>query len=347
MRWNCPHCGVALAVNDDKLQANWTFSRCYKCHGFAMIKKPEVSLIKLERGPAHTPERSIGDQKVDLRLNSPPLVPQHPSALQTMAKAIQNQQMPVVKTSRRHLHQAPTASVSPPSPPKLNNKSLTTKFGTIPAQHIPNGPVNALGLPEPLPEEPHRPWYYRFLPFAMGIAAFLAAGSGVYAYLQGRSVIRSSQTPITPTKNTEAPQKVPTQKPAAVSQTQPQTDTVLVSAMAPSREAPLLPQKIADKLSEQKTFESLEFKTPLLIRPLHEHTRVYSQPDITSEVLTLAQPKLHYVVEQVKKDWLQILFYDSNSKSERAFIRRTEVAFITGSDPKIDDETSQPQALAN
>src|SRR3954465_11956560 len=52
MRWSCPHCGVNLAVADDKLGTGWSFSRCYKCAGFALVRRSDVNLIKVDRAPA-------------------------------------------------------------------------------------------------------------------------------------------------------------------------------------------------------------------------------------------------------------------------------------------------------
>ncbi len=49
MRWNCPHCQKNLAIADEKLGTGWNFSSCHHCKGFALLKRPEAFLIKLER----------------------------------------------------------------------------------------------------------------------------------------------------------------------------------------------------------------------------------------------------------------------------------------------------------
>lgn len=51
MRWNCPHCGIQLAVADDKLPTGWAFSRCFKCGGFGLIRRMEVNVIKVDKAP--------------------------------------------------------------------------------------------------------------------------------------------------------------------------------------------------------------------------------------------------------------------------------------------------------
>jgi hypothetical protein len=51
MRWNCPHCGVNLGIADDKMTTSWSFSRCYQCGGYALVRKSEVNIIKVDRVP--------------------------------------------------------------------------------------------------------------------------------------------------------------------------------------------------------------------------------------------------------------------------------------------------------
>ncbi|MEK6578970.1 MAG: hypothetical protein AABZ55_07065 [Bdellovibrionota bacterium] len=51
MRWSCPHCGVRSALADDKVGSDWEFSKCFSCGGYAMIRRPEVDLIKIDRAP--------------------------------------------------------------------------------------------------------------------------------------------------------------------------------------------------------------------------------------------------------------------------------------------------------
>src|SRR5277367_1851265 len=64
MRWDCPHCGTALVVHDEKMNMTrptqagresndrWSFSRCHQCGGYALVRKSEISTIAVERAPA-------------------------------------------------------------------------------------------------------------------------------------------------------------------------------------------------------------------------------------------------------------------------------------------------------
>src|SRR4051812_36345995 len=51
MHWCCPHCGISLTVSEETLGTGWSFSRCYKCGGFALIRRAEVNIIKVDKAP--------------------------------------------------------------------------------------------------------------------------------------------------------------------------------------------------------------------------------------------------------------------------------------------------------
>jgi len=38
MRWNCPHCGTALAVSDDRIAPRWMVASCHACGGYSMVR---------------------------------------------------------------------------------------------------------------------------------------------------------------------------------------------------------------------------------------------------------------------------------------------------------------------
>ncbi len=68
MQWSCPHCGVSLVISDDTLGTGWSFSRCYKCGGFALIRKAEINIIKVDKAPPGEriilPEASVNPASV-------------------------------------------------------------------------------------------------------------------------------------------------------------------------------------------------------------------------------------------------------------------------------------------
>jgi hypothetical protein len=55
MQWNCPHCGTNLGLADQQLGSGWSFSKCYKCSGFALIRRAEINVIKVDKAPPGEP----------------------------------------------------------------------------------------------------------------------------------------------------------------------------------------------------------------------------------------------------------------------------------------------------
>ncbi len=51
MQWNCPHCGIFLIIPAQSLGTGWSFSRCCKCSGFALIRRAEINVIKVDKAP--------------------------------------------------------------------------------------------------------------------------------------------------------------------------------------------------------------------------------------------------------------------------------------------------------
>ena len=75
MNWNCPHCETLLAINAAQIGSGWHFSKCTKCNGFALIRRSEINVIKVDQAPPGErvlmPERSM-----DTNINH---VPQEPT----------------------------------------------------------------------------------------------------------------------------------------------------------------------------------------------------------------------------------------------------------------------------
>ena len=98
MRWNCPYCQSQLKISDDQIGPGWSFTRCDRCAGFALIKPAEVQMVKIEKAPPGerilTPEslveRPISTAKPAAALNHtepqlsatlPPRAPKMPKPL--------------------------------------------------------------------------------------------------------------------------------------------------------------------------------------------------------------------------------------------------------------------------
>src|SRR5690242_7501514 len=92
MQWRCPHCGVALSLPENTVTSGWSFTRCYKCGGFGLVRKAEISVIKIDQVPA-------GEHVL---LPEPPL-----------------SQSAVVKTTQRILAKNPPAPISHRKPDQV------------------------------------------------------------------------------------------------------------------------------------------------------------------------------------------------------------------------------------
>ncbi|MBY0470532.1 hypothetical protein K2X30_05135 [bacterium] len=154
MRWNCPHCGVALAVADEKLGNGWTFSRCYKCAGFALLRRPEANLIKVDKAPPdgnfllpESTETPMMSKPANDRLNQ--------LAAQTAARK---------------------AAVTP-APAAMAPMAMPTALPPLPAP-----------LPEMSAPKQRHSMGLRMLPIAIGFTMAMTVGSGAYLFMQGQAV---------------------------------------------------------------------------------------------------------------------------------------------------------------
>ncbi len=109
MRWDCPHCQMSLALSDEKLGTGWSFSRCFKCGGFALIRRSEMNLVKVDRAPAGE-NVLLPEAHEDQRFSQP-----IPPTLK-----------PVIKPTTRKMPPLPTAL---PEIPKRSYYFLKTAIG--------------------------------------------------------------------------------------------------------------------------------------------------------------------------------------------------------------------------
>lgn len=187
MRWNCPHCGTNLAVADEKVGSGWSFSRCYKCAGYGLVRRSDVTLIKVDRAPE----------------GEPVLLPE----------AHENATSMLSQTATRNLNRytgahsataTPTINVTggPASPAKPSVRTATPR-GATPQ---PRSSTQNLGLPEPLPNIPRQKVGQRLAPMAIGLAGILTIGSGIYLYVQGQALFEKARTQAKETRTPAAPE---------------------------------------------------------------------------------------------------------------------------------------------
>lgn len=226
MKWNCPHCGTPIAVADHSLGSEWSFSRCYRCSGFSLVRAEDAQVIK-----AHSPKAvavPAAPPTEDFKLSAQAL--KNLQALQerkTSARTEQNSSAGAVPKRPSFLAQ----DIQPPPPPKKKKPAALVAERSADqstATKIPD-------LPEPLPSTPKKNWIVRWaqqlLPFT-GAAAVLAAG-GLYIQLQEPDSMPAPQIAQAPApQNIQTPPRPP-QSAGATAAIEPGSDQLNQAAAAP------------------------------------------------------------------------------------------------------------------
>lgn len=254
MRWNCPHCGTNLAVSDEKMSSGWSFSRCYKCAGFALVRRSDVNLIKVDRAPAgetvllpeanENPTTMLSQAATDhlaryvgAKAERAKAESIQASAAAVLRSADASGPRPTIRpATRRNAASAttsPTASAIPAAAPILPARSaLPTAIP--PARAAGSG----FGLPDPLPEEPSTSWTQRLIPAAIAMTGAFAIASGIYLYVQGQALWEKARSQAADAGSETPPGEKHARAVASeVIPASPLIDEVRSQAMAPDRTA--------------------------------------------------------------------------------------------------------------
>lgn len=284
MRWSCPHCGINLAAADEKLGPGWSFSQCYKCAGFALIRRAEVNLIKVDRAP-------VGENVILPEPSEEPLLNSEASQRLSHYFSKKSEDKPTIRPATKRA-QAPVQATAPIG--QAPNTSPTT-------QEIINNLKNEgsslisgeSSLPDPLPEIGLRGFNLKgkTLPLAIGIAGAMAVGSGVYLYIQGQILWEKAASGINAPESRDLASNPSgsevVQAPPLVAKNQPtahrngeMTDRLRQSAMAP------------DRTSEETGIQQL--KEPAIENDIREDTPLQALlPKITPPVESKPAPAAH------------------------------------------------------
>jgi hypothetical protein len=189
MRWSCPHCGTNLAAADDKVGTGWSFSRCYKCGGFGLVRQAQVNVIKVDKAPA-------GEKILLPEAEEQPLMSQ--SAITQMAKHLEASKAgttaaPIIKnavtasasTARAGAAVATMATQYPQTQAASLIKAAPRSFTPTESS---SPPVLESEFPNALPSEPEVSLLGRVIPYATAVAGMVAIGSGVYLYIHGQAL---------------------------------------------------------------------------------------------------------------------------------------------------------------
>ncbi|HAR43928.1 MAG TPA: hypothetical protein DCS07_15050 [Bdellovibrionales bacterium] len=311
MRWSCPHCGVNLAVSDEKLGSGWSFSRCYKCGGFALVRKSEVNLIKVDKAP-------VGENILLPEANESPVLSR--DAAKNLAEIVSN-----VKPAGIPAEPPPAAnsSVAPPVPKFLTQNQETTSSSHSMLNHVVSARTQ-----------------YRILPMAIGLTGFMAVASGVYLYIQGEAIWKKIQAPRGVARNTPAEIVKPIIEPgsppiitAAVTSLPLVTDQLRQSAMAPARPVDSNAKAVqealdsADELEDESSSAAVE--NNLTVRVRAANTKLRSGPGVSYSIRGYANPTTEFTVLDWRDRWFKVGPRSAaNSHENSAWIRNDLVEII-------------------
>lgn len=341
MRWGCPHCGVNLAISDDKLGSGWSFSRCYKCGGFALVRRAEVNLVKVDRAPA-------GEHIV---------LPEAVEDSSTMLSEEATQ-----KLARYRKENAEKAAARPPAirannstanntginSNGSNNSAIQSVANALAAGMNVNGmnynnslSGGAMNIPSPLPEISPRRLQQRLLPIAIGITATTAVGSGVYLYVQGQALwekarhnasAEQAETSTVRTASTRS-EAVPAQAlsarniqlAASTARMNEIADQLHQNAMAPARN--LNTENAAAMNAGNNTQAQSQGSGMMMIEP-KIRANLHTGPGINYPVIGTAFAGDRMVVADWNDRWFKVMLEENGKAPKTAWVRTDVVKMI-------------------
>ena len=331
MRWNCPHCGSNLAVADDKVGNGWSFSRCYKCGGFALVRRSDVNLVKVDRAPP-------GEHVLLPEANENPTAMLSKTATQNLARygganataasaaasvqiARADNRKPVIRTATRRspqqLQAAAQAQTQTAARAQAHSQSIVQA-----AAESQQATTHGFSLPEPLPEEPATGISLRLVPVAIAFTGMLAISSGVYLYVQGQALwekakMQASQSAnpapppaaadteasaaLPPPSGTEVVQAPPIAAPGAPAATAPAA-AVAIAAAAPPR-PDLVDEVHANAMAPDRNLPAPG--TQIQVELLTDSAHIHSGPGMNYPVIGSANNQKEIHCRRVERPLVQ------------------------------------------
>ena len=326
MRWNCPHCGVQLAASDEQLSPDWSFSRCCQCGGFALIRRPNIELIRTGEPPAT--ETYIETSSLQV----PAFVKPQPTA--THAK-------PVIR---------PAATRIPPPTPPAFNYTMENFAQPLPVMQEIQEPApvqraavaKAAPLPEPLPSAPPKISRKSRVPQVLTALSLVAVVSGVFLYDQSERVSRSSSRMTYPFPTDRVPEPAPAAPIQAAMQPAPMIDQIEQKAMAPERAPePIVVQTQTQEpavAEPQTTINSaptlVEGKQTVSVTIRDREVNLRTGPGLTYPVIGKAQEGETFQVIDWEDQWLKVQVDDPKvAASDTAWLKKNRANLVLKNNP--------------
>jgi len=336
MRWNCPHCSIELYLDDGRIGNGWSFARCYRCAGFSLVRKSNVSTIRIDQAPT---SETVLQPKASLPTVSTPARSPVAGAIelfqqsQTQIGAIEKERPQVIPGRRT---QPPTAQGTTPTVPRA---------------------FAGRSLPEPLPETPAGGIRRRgtgIIPMALGITAVLITGAGVFLYLQGQQMWDHARAGLGPeTDGVQVAASAPERRPAGLKNLiKPKkldkdatvfSDRITHGAMAPDRTigpGAVTPTSAvngaeaspAAAAAHEQASDDTSAGAParMVVRPNRSGAKLRMGPGTRFPIVGKADPTITYTVVAWKDQWFKVL--PDTGPNDEAWIRNdfvTQVADTT------------------
>ena len=312
MRWNCPHCSVMLAISDEKLGAGWSFSRCYKCGGFALVRKQDIGLIKVDRAP----------QGENVLL---PDATEQPMMSQSATDHL-----------HRHISQGPEPRIFSPPPPPSTLKTLG---------HLPDP------LPE-VSSSRKKPWFYRTAIAVTGIISLSSGvflyihGQELWRKAQIKAVYDSKeQTPESvPLKNTSSLESniqaesasIPAPPSAAIEVKTPPLVSNEALNSTPKEETPDTAVPAARLVDSVSSSSAAVTPAPqgLFVKPKFRDSPLRAGPGLGFPILGRANSHFEYLVSDWKNQWFKISI---PGKEEKTAWIRNDLVHVSSKRPMANE----------
>ena len=296
MRWNCPHCKVALAISDETLGNDWNFSRCFQCGGFGLIRRTEVNLVKIDKAPP--------GEKV--------LLSERPDSGLMNREATENLARLRTQIDEQARFDSAAAAVSSPaqkkipSPPNFFAKAGGTLEKKVTSPLI-QKPVGALLLAPQLTEKAEQAPFLaqKAMPFPLppladktrglrrtqssailGLTAIVALVAGLYLLNEGRALIERGRLLASTTP-------------------EPLREHSVSTVIRPAQLVDRLPQKAMAPIRTLDA-ESKSEASAIFIEIQAKNALFRSGPGTEFRSVGIANPGLRYVVSDWKDRWFKV-----------------------------------------
>ncbi|HTL11096.1 MAG TPA: SH3 domain-containing protein [Bdellovibrionota bacterium] len=342
MRWNCPHCSIELYLDDGRIGNGWSFARCYRCGGFSLVRKSNVSTIRIDQAP--TPE-TVLQPKASLPTISAPAR----SAVAGAIEHFQQTQAQLGAIEKERPQVIPGRRTQPPTETTQDKIKNLVTTATVPRAFA------GRSLPEPLPETPAGGIRRRgmgIIPMALGITAVLITGAGAFLYLQGQQMWDHARAGLGPeTDGVQVAASAPERRPAGLKTLlKPKkldkdatvfTDRITHGSMAPDRTmgpGAVTPASAvngaeaspaAAAAHEQASDDSVSDGVParMVVRPNRSGAKLRMGPGTRFPVVGKADPTITYTVIAWKDQWFKVL--PDTGPNDEAWIRNDFVSRVS------------------